>query len=288
MKKYLKKIKPNLSDITICAVDCITPNFALFALKKSLDECDFGRAILFTDQDIRVLNQNIELIQIKNIYSVNEYSRFILKELHQYIKTKFILIVQWDGYVLDGKKWNNTFYNYDYIGARWSWHRDNYKVGNGGFSLRSLKLHKIIARREFPYIENLAEDMQLCKFYRDKLSNKYKIKFAPDMLADEFSYEKKYTHTKTFGFHGFFNFYKHLHDKDLEYSVNFLDKRIFNTKDFRELLIHYFFAKKINSFFILHKKFFISANFKYLIKFYFHFGKRIILQIFSAHFFYKQ
>ena len=124
-------MKPILSDVTICSADSLMPHLALMAIEKSLKQCNFARAILFTDKDIKH-KKEIELIRIKKLNSVEDYSRFILKELHKYITTKFILIVQWDGYVLDGKKWDNSFYNYDLIGAKWSWHRDSYKVGNGG------------------------------------------------------------------------------------------------------------------------------------------------------------
>jgi hypothetical protein len=272
-------MKPILSDVTICSADSLMPHLALMAIEKSLKQCGFARAILFTDKDIKH-KKEIELIRIKKLNSVEDYSRFILKELHKYITTKFILIVQWDGYVLDGKKWDNSFYNYDLIGAKWSWHRDSYKVGNGGFTLRSLKLQKIIATNEFPFKSDLVEDLQICKFYRKKLTAKYRIKFASEDIADKFSYEKRFGHTNTFGFHGFFNFYRHTYNKDLSGIVKHLDKKIFHTKEFRELAIQYILHKKLNSFLILHHQLVRYANFKYLLKFYFHVLKRIFLNLF--------
>jgi hypothetical protein len=272
-------MKPILSDVTICSADSLMPHLALMAIEKSLKQCGFARAILFTDKDIKH-KKEIELIRIKKLNSVEDYSRFILKELHKYIATKFILIVQWDGYVLDGKKWDNSFYNYDLIGAKWSWHRDSYKVGNGGFTLRSLKLQKIIATNEFPFKSDLVEDLQICKFYRKKLTAKYRIKFASEDIADKFSYEKRFGHTNTFGFHGFFNFYRHTYNKDLRGIVKHLDKKIFLTKEFRELAIQYILNKKLNSFLILHHELVRYANFKYLLKFYFHVLKRIFLNLF--------
>jgi len=272
-------LKPNLSDVTICAADSLTPELALIAIEKSLKQCGFGRAILFTDKDIKH-NLEIELIRIKKLNSVNDYSWFILKELHKYIDTKFILIVQWDGYVLDGKKWDNSFYNYDLIGAKWSWHKDSFKVGNGGFTFRSLKLQKMIASDEFPFVSNLAEDMQICKLYRQQLTDKHSIRFAPEDIADKFSYEKRFSHTNTFGFHGFFNFYRHVYDNDLKGVAKYLDQKFLLTKEFRELAIQYITHNKLNSFLILHHQLIRSANFKYLLKFYYHVLKRIILNLF--------
>ena len=266
--------KPNLSDITICAADCLTPELALIAIEKSMMQCDFARAILFTDKPTPH-KKGIELITIKKLNSQNDYSRFILKELYKHIKTKFVLIVQWDGYVLNGKSWHDRFYNYDLIGAKWHWHKDTYTVGNGGFTLRSLKLQKMMASNEFPFKKNVGEDAQICKLYRQKLIKKYKIKFASEEVADQFSYERRPLHTDTFGFHGFFNFYRHTYDDDLKIIINKIDKKIFSTKEFRELLIQYVVHMKFKSSLVLYKKFTVYADLKNSLKFFFHLIKRI-------------
>jgi hypothetical protein len=272
--------KPNLNEVTICAADCLTPELALMAIEKSMEQCDFGEAILFTDKSIDH-KKDIKLVTIKRLNSQNDYSRFILKELHKHIETKFILIVQWDGYVLSGKNWHDRFYNYDLIGAKWHWHKDAYTVGNGGFTLRSLKLQKIMASNTFPFIEKVGEDAQICKIYREKLMKQYKIKFASEEVADEFSYERRPLHTNTFGFHGFFNFYRHAYDDDLKKIIKHLNSKIFITKEFRELLIQYVVHMKLKSSLILYKIFTKHVSFKNRLKFFFHVTKRIFLHIFN-------
>ena len=59
--------------------------------------------------------------------------------MKRYINTKFCLVTQWDGWVINSQKWNSEFLNYDYIGAIWPDYSSN-QIGNGGFSLRSKKL----------------------------------------------------------------------------------------------------------------------------------------------------
>jgi hypothetical protein len=53
-------------------------------------------------------------------------------------------VVQYDGMAANKMHWSDDYYNYDYIGAPWpdrfTWIRPEEKVGNGGFSLRSMKL----------------------------------------------------------------------------------------------------------------------------------------------------
>ena len=48
--------------------------------------------------------------------------------------------MQWDGYAVNPGAWDAAFLDCDYLGAKWSWHKDAMRVGNGGFSLRSRRL----------------------------------------------------------------------------------------------------------------------------------------------------
>ncbi|OOF42549.1 hypothetical protein BKK51_12790 [Rodentibacter trehalosifermentans] len=99
-------------------------------------------------------------------FSYLEYNVFVLYSLDDLIETDFALIVQNDGFVLNGNNWREEFLEYDYIGApllymgrakengviepivNWEGCLPYYKsvpddvfIGqNGGFSLRSKKL----------------------------------------------------------------------------------------------------------------------------------------------------
>lgn len=67
------------------------------------------------------------------IKSKEEYSRYCIKELHKQVQTDFMLVIQWDGYVLNANAWNPEWLKYDWIGAPWEWYTDGMQVGNGGF-----------------------------------------------------------------------------------------------------------------------------------------------------------
>jgi hypothetical protein len=97
-------------------------------------------------------------------FSYLEYNYFVLYGIEQLIETDFALIVQNDGFVLNGDNWQDEFFEYDYIGApipilfqfteneiiklgkgAWQEHfnaipSDCVEAQNGGFSLRSKKL----------------------------------------------------------------------------------------------------------------------------------------------------
>jgi len=46
-----------------------------------------------------------------------QYSTFVMHSLYAFIDTDFCLIVQDDGWVLNGANWKPEYYDYDYIGG---------------------------------------------------------------------------------------------------------------------------------------------------------------------------
>ena len=194
MKKYLK-------DVTLVCVDCHNHGEAISAIRKSMDECDFYSVKFLTD--IEVSLAGIDVVKIPKIKSKIDYSKFLMKKLHGYFETSHVLVIQHDGYVLNGSCWLDEFLDYDYIGAPWLY-PDNRNMGNGGFSLRSKKLQTAVANDSFIETSD-PEDEVICRLYREYLENKHGIKYAPVDLADKFSYELRTPVAETFGFHGKFH-----------------------------------------------------------------------------------
>jgi len=235
-------MKPVLDDVTICAIDCVNPELAIQAIQKSLLQCDFKEASFFSNSKLNI--PKIKSIQIDELNSKDAYSKFILKELHKYIETSHVLVVQWDGYVIDGKQWNSKYLEYDYIGAKWHWHKDGMNIGNGGFSIRSKKLLQTLSKNDFPFIPKMNEDDQICRFYRKELEQRYLIKFSPEELADQFSYERSLPNHSTFGFHGLYNLWRYLDDDEMIKIADQFHPKIYHSIEFFELTIHYFMMRK--------------------------------------------
>jgi glycosyltransferase involved in cell wall biosynthesis len=186
-----ESFKPlHLPNVTLVVVDCVDLARAQKAVDESTKDILFG--------DVKVLSSLNGTIP--HINSIEAYSRFMMKELHNHITTDYALIIQHDGYVKDYKAWDKEFLQYDYIGAPW-WYKDGKNVGNGGFSLRSIKLLRATAEPELK--ETHPEDHHICRTYRRHLESKG-IKFAPESVAERFSVEgTKTTHySGQFGFHG--------------------------------------------------------------------------------------
>ena len=234
-----------LNDITICAVDCANARLALNAIVKSSAQCAFKDLILFTD--VVDFDCPIRHVKIKKIENRGDYSKFILKDLYRHIGTAFVLIVQWDGYVIAGDRWDDVFFKYDYLGAKWHWHADGKNIGNGGFSLRSKRLLEAMSRPEFPFVHNLNEDEQICRLYRERLERGFSIQFPPEGVADAFSYERSLPDFPTFGFHGLFNLWRHVEDDEMIRMVREFSPYVCKSIEYFELIVQYFILRKFGA-----------------------------------------
>jgi hypothetical protein len=233
----------NLSQVTLCAVDCLHPMLAQRALLESARECRFGNIVLFTDSPA---TRDVPTVSIAPITSMQAYSRFMLKELHRHIQTPWALVVQWDGYVVNPRAWRSEFLEYDYIGAPWPHHDDGHTVGNGGFSLRSKRLMDVMASPEFDATDDQPEDVVMCRIHRPKLEARHGIRFAPPDVAGRFSYENVLPVEPTFGFHGAFNLWRHLDDESLRGVIAALHPSTLRSSQMLKLLWAYCELRKFD------------------------------------------
>lgn len=206
----MKKI--NLKNVTLYGVDTSDKDRLLNVFSICEEYAEFGAKKLFTKIGKEyITNTGVEIINTEDVFSIETYNYFNLKRLADFIDTDYVLVVEYDGFILNPNAWSDNFFKYDYIGAPW-WYEDGLNVGNGGFSLRSKKLLNIL-RDDKNIIETFPEDHHICRTYRKYLEEKG-IKFAPEELARRFSIEggahyPPYWSKKTgniwtdeFGFHG--------------------------------------------------------------------------------------
>lgn len=191
-----------LSDVTLCAAASVNVAATARALAASLDKIQFGRCILFTNDASVPVRSEIEFVPIARLTSAAAYSRFILSDVIDHIRTSHCLIAQWDGHVLSAERWCEGFLEYDYVGASWPQFDDGFEVGNGGFSLRSRRLMHLCRDAEFR--QGHPEDIAICRTNRVWLEQQG-MRFAPVAVADRFSCERTGDPAATFGFHGGFN-----------------------------------------------------------------------------------
>ncbi|HEV2596319.1 MAG TPA: DUF5672 family protein [Sphingomicrobium sp.] len=215
--------RPALQDVTLVAVTSVALGATLKAIYASMEQADFGEILLLSDKQPPNLGPPVRWRQIEQLASRRDYSRFMLHELAKHIGTGFALCIQWDGYVLDGAAWQPSFLEYDYIGAPWPHFHDGYNVGNGGFSLRSQRLLK--ACTALPFAGSEPEDLVISRLFRPRLEAEG-IRFAPEEVAQLFSYERMARQSCEFGFHGAFNLVRHLSKEDAQQIFQSLEPGI--------------------------------------------------------------
>jgi hypothetical protein len=234
-------MRVELNDITLCALDSQCRPLAARALEISSAHCKFADSILFSDQPVDGSFRNVK---VDPLASLAAYTSFLLKEMHKLIRSPFVLVTQWDGYVVDPGCWQNEFLQYDYIGATWPWRTDHVKVGNGGFSLRSKRLLEAISQPGFELRPDVNEDELICCIYRPVLEQKFQIRFAPPEVADRFSYERSTPQAPTFGFHGMFNFWREVSDTELIQMIPLMPPSILHHSCCAQLTVSYYYSRR--------------------------------------------
>lgn len=153
------------------------------------------------------LVSGVSCVACRRMESIDDYSEAVcvmLPRLHvASIQCSHVLVVQWDGFVLNPNAWSSEFLDYDYIGAPWVNDRGCATVGNGGFSIRSKRLHSAMIHLGGWNRDH--EDAQICIHRRRELEE-LGVRFAPFGVAARFSVENppwrnRPAYAGQFGFH---------------------------------------------------------------------------------------
>lgn len=225
-------LPPSLPQVTLVAVTSVALPATLAALRHSLRQVRFGRALLLSDRAPDGLaGSEVEWRAIPPLRSRAQYSRFVLQQLADHIETSHALLVQWDGFVRDGSRWHAEFLAQDYIGAPWPQH--GMAVGNGGFSLRSRRL--LQATATLP-VTDQPEDVAICRIHRQRLEQQHGLRFAEREVARRFSYERGASDRQEFGFHGVFNMPAEMPTDALMAALSSLEPGVIGARESSEML----------------------------------------------------
>ena len=219
-----------LPNVSLVCIDTQNPLLATWALKRLFSQFDFGESILVTAHEQHNIAEQLpdpcRIVYTNEVRTIEDYSKFIIRDLQDLITTDYVLICQWDGFVINPECLTEEFFQYDYIGAPWPDQKPPFDVGNGGFSLRSRRLLK--ALDQIAFSEYHPEDEHICRTHRLALEE-LGVRFAPTDVARRFSYEFTRPTLKTFGFHGLSNFPDFMMpDELLQYLPNLPKNIVFN------------------------------------------------------------
>lgn len=225
----------NLSNVTLLCVETREPELAYWAIDKCLSGTQFAKVVLITNLDrVTQKRTDIEYVQAPPIKTTRDYSDLLLTGLDQYVEGSHVLVIQWDSFITNPYLWTSSFLTFDYIGAVWP-HHPTTAVGNGGFSLRSVKLLQAMKKRGF--VKKHPEDHCICVDNNEFLTQECGIRIAPIEVAEQFAVERSPWHP-AFGFHGFFNFGRVLKDDELRAVIKIFPENYLSGLDVYDLISH--------------------------------------------------
>lgn len=205
-----------LPSVTLVAVDTACHDLTAMAIRECTDRADFGDVLVVSDKEIHV-SGSAQWHYHEPFAGPEQATRAMWYVLPPLLRTDHFMVVHWDSWIVNPKRWDRDFLAYDYVGAPW-WYGDDRNVGNGGFSIRSARLANYMAGSSLPFAH--PEDDALCRRYRPLLEAKG-FAWAPVELAARFSFERVacFPLRDIFGFHGMFNWPHVLSDEQIEERV---------------------------------------------------------------------
>lgn len=137
----MKKLE--LNNTTLITIDTLDPTRSLFALEQCKRFVDFADVKFLTSFD----SDYEHAVKIPQVVrnSTRSYSEFVYLHLNEYVDTDYVMICQWDSWIIDPRRFTKAFFDFDYVGSPCCWNgyqnpRHVTRGGNGGFSLRSKRL----------------------------------------------------------------------------------------------------------------------------------------------------
>ena len=210
-----EKAKLKLPNVTLAALTSVKVKETIKALKYSMRGVEFGEVVLITHRKPLFLPKGITYKHIKKLKTINDFNYDMIYKIHEYINTDFMLLVHYDGFVVNPDMWREEFLDYDYIGSPFPLPKDDfsYRDANGNIcrvgnsvSIRSKRLLEFPSKANIPFEADhgfFNEDGFICCKNRVLLEEN-EMKFAPLEVARYFGHENMLPETegiKPFVFH---------------------------------------------------------------------------------------
>jgi hypothetical protein len=145
---------------------------AKLALQHWTRRINFNEVVVFSDKNIL---PGSKWIPVNPLLDENrDYGDILVRGMWPFIKTDYMILINWDTLLRDQSLWTEEFFDYDYIGSMWPWqapHSDN--TDHCGISWRSKKL---LNAMRYPAVESITDEIpyhvshHMEKIMREKFS----------------------------------------------------------------------------------------------------------------------
>lgn len=194
--------KLKLPNVTLCAMTSVKVWETIKAMQYSMRGVQFADALIITDKKPLFLPRGIHYRYTSPLKSIDDFNYKTVYDLGDYIETDFVLLVHYDGFVVNPRMWRDEFLDYDYIGSPWplpkegddTTYRDIYgnlcRVGNS-VGIRSKRLLDFPKKAKVPWVSEKGyynEDGFICCKIRHLLEAEG-MRIAPLEVARYFGHE---------------------------------------------------------------------------------------------------
>ncbi len=205
----------DLPNVTLLAISSDRVQSNIDALVRCMGLMNFGEVKFLSHVMPDNLPEGIQFGQCSEMKSIHDYDAVSFLEMGWHVETSHMLLIQDHAQILHPELWDDSWLEYDFIGAPWNPRpefisvstNDMVRVGNGGFRLTSQKMMRLPKTLGLPVVEDrgwTADDGLFCSYYRKTFLDNG-IKYAPVEVAAKFSYENDVEEnlhiTKFFGYH---------------------------------------------------------------------------------------
>ena len=201
MSSENQKKKLRLPNVTLAAMTSVKIYETLKAMEYSCREIEFGDVVLISDKKPLFLPSYIRFSHTSELDDIDKFNYKMVYELKDHIRTDYVLLVHYDGFVIHPENWSDEFLKYDYIGSPWPLPKNDYayrdKAGNicrvgNSVSIRSKRLLEYPSAHRLPwekvYDGFYNEDIFLCCHCKNEMEAAG-LKWAPFETAIRFGRE---------------------------------------------------------------------------------------------------
>ena len=194
--------KLQLPNVTLAAMTSVKLRQTIQALQYSMREIDFGDVVLVTHRKPLFLSKKIKYKHVKKLKTIDHFNYNMVYKIHHYIHTDFMLLIHYDGFVVNPDMWRDEFLEYDYIGSPFPPPHTEFayrdvngnicRVGNS-VSIRSKRLLEFPAQSHMPWMPSAHgdynEDCFIC-CQNKHLFDAAGMQIAPLEVAKYFGHER--------------------------------------------------------------------------------------------------